>query len=94
VPELKTLGNIEVLEFMNIDSRNVNLEFFQCLTKTIKHHIVRNDISAIVITHGTDTMEQTAYFLQRAISNKKPIILTGAMRASDELSPGTYINLQ
>ena len=53
VPELKTIAYVEVSEFMNIDSRNVNLEFFQGLTKTIKHHIVRNDISAIVITHGT-----------------------------------------
>ena len=93
VPAIKDIASVEVIEFMNIDSRNVNLQFFQGLTKTIKHSIVRNDIISIIITHGTDTMEQTAYFLQRAISSKKPIILTGAMRASDELSPDGPINI-
>jgi L-asparaginase len=93
IPNIHSIATVDVIEFVNIDSRNVNLEFFRNLTKIIKHSIIREDISAIIMTHGTDTMEQTAYFLQRAISSKKPLILTGAMRAADQLSPDGPVNL-
>ena len=52
LPGIEKLVAIEVIEFTNIDSRNVNLDFFRGLTKTIKHSIVRDDICALIITHG------------------------------------------
>lgn len=93
IPEIELLTSIEVKEFCNIDSRHVDLDFFRGLTRLVKQAIIREDIFAVIITHGTDTMEQTAYFLQRTIATKKPIILTGAMRSADQVSPDGPINL-
>ena len=94
IPEFSNFPTTyETVSLFNIDSRNSDLPFLASLAMYLKKSIERNEIMAVIITHGTDTMEQTAYFLQRTISSSKPIILTGAMRASDARSPDGPINL-
>jgi L-asparaginase len=87
VPEIKKLGYIELIEFSNIDSSDMTPEMMFRLAKLVKNHINRDDIDGIIITHGTDTLEETAYMIDLLTKDCKPIVLTAAMRSFDE--PGT-----
>ena len=51
----------------------------------MQHHLARSDVAGVVITHGTDTLEETAYFLQRVLAPTKPVVLTAAMRPATAL---------
>jgi L-asparaginase len=72
-------------QIAQIDSKDMSFEIWEQLYARIS--AAQNDpaIHAIVITHGTDTMEETAYFLHRTLACTKPVILTGAMRPADAL---------
>lgn len=75
------LDKIEVIEFAMIDSRAVDLKFLHDLSLLVQKNIDDEYVDGIVVIHGTDTMEITAYFLHRSvISPVKPIVITGAMR--------------
>lgn len=78
---LVKLENIKVVEFCMIDSRAIDLEFLHGLATEVQSHVDDDHVDGIIIVHGTDTMEITAYFLHRTIiTSRKPIVLTGAMR--------------
>ena len=75
------LERIELIEFSMIDSRAVDLKFLHDLAELVQRKINDDDVDGIVVIHGTDTMEITAYFLHRSVvSEIKPIVITGAMR--------------
>ena len=75
------LETIELYEYAMIDSRSVDLDFLHGLAKLVQLRIRDEAIDGIVIVHGTDTMEITAYFLHRTIdSPDKQIVITGSMR--------------
>lgn len=84
-------AQISGVKFSQIDSKDADVNFWlnlaDCVCKTIK----TND--AIVITHGTDTMCETAYFLSLVLDTNKPIIITGAMRNSSSASSDGELNL-
>ncbi|WEV60943.1 asparaginase [Streptococcaceae bacterium ESL0729] len=85
--------DVELLveDFLNLPSPHVSLENMLQLKKRIKKAFSEEDIDSVVITHGTDTLEETAYFLDSTIERGKTIVVTGAMRSSNELaSDGTY----
>ena len=64
-----------------IDSRAIDLDFLSGLAVLVQENINNDSVDGIVIVHGTDTMEITAYFLHRCITtSRKPIVITGAMR--------------
>ena len=63
------------------------------LAERVQHHLAREDVAGVVITHGTDTLEETAYFLHRVLAARKPVVLTAAMRPATALSPDGPQNL-
>ena len=82
-PQLNDVANITVLEFSNIPSPYMVPEKMMEMAKVISNKIA--DFDGVVITHGTDTLEETAYLLDLVLETKKPIVLTAAMRSGSEL---------
>jgi L-asparaginase len=90
---LKNLANIIVEEPFNLPSPHITTKEMLTLKNMIEYHYQNNQIEGVVITHGTDTLEETAYFLDLAISINIPIIVTGAMRSSNEIGSDGLYNL-
>lgn len=89
VPGLEKIANIGVLNFMNIDSSQMTPEIWLKLSKKVNEIIKRPDIAGVVVTHGTDTMAEGAYFLELTLHSDKPVVFTGAMKdASAPCSDG------
>ncbi len=76
-----------------IDSKDMDIATWQRLAQRVAHHVARPEVAGIVITHGTDTLEETAYFLQRVLAPAKPVMLTAGMRPASALSPDGPANL-
>jgi L-asparaginase len=94
VPEIKQFANVKVQQIVNIRSPDVKLENLLTLANGI-NGIFADDpsVAGIVITHGTNTLEETAYFLNLTIKYERPVILVGSMRPSTALSADGPLNL-
>ncbi|MGH9867400.1 MAG: type II asparaginase [Candidatus Polarisedimenticolia bacterium] len=92
VPQAKKLANLRGEQISNIGSQDMNDEVWLKLARRIDELVAMPDIAGIVITHGTDTIEETAYFLNLVIKTRKPIVLTAAMRPSTALSADGPLN--
>lgn len=93
VPALEGYGPFESVQFSNIDSSEMSPYRWVRLALLINEVAKRDDVGGIVITHGTDTMEETAYFLQLTVNTKKPVVMTGSMRPATALSADGPVNL-
>ncbi len=93
VPELKTLANIGVLEYSNIDSSHMTPEMWAGLGRTVNDVLARRDVAGVVVTHGTDTMAEGAWFLEMTRRKDKPVVFTGAMNAASSRDPDGPNNL-
>lgn len=93
VPELHSLASIEAQQVCNVDSRDMTNTLLLRIANHALQALQRPDIDGIVITHGTDTLEETAFFLDRVLPSGKPVVLTGAMRPATALSPDGPLNL-
>ncbi|WP_394959446.1 asparaginase [uncultured Helicobacter sp.] len=80
-------------QLANIDSADMTDSLWLTLAKRVNALLARDDIDGIVITHGSDTMEESAFFLHLTLSSGKPVVLTGAMRPSNALNPDGIANL-
>jgi L-asparaginase len=93
VPELKKVASVKGEQAMQIASENMNNESWLKLAKRVNELLARDDVDGIVITHGTDTIEETAYFLNLVTKSRKPVVIVGAMRPGTALSADGPINL-
>lgn len=84
VPALAGLP-IECEQVAQLDSKDMDHATWQQLAQRVADHLGRDEISGIVVTHGTDTLEETAYFLQRVLAPTKPVVLAAAMRPATAL---------
>lgn len=90
---LEKIANIIELEAYNLPSPHITPQKILELRNLILHTIQKMKIDGVVITHGTDTLEETAYFLELTTKLEIPIVLTGAMRSSNELGADGVYNL-
>ncbi|MBX2974693.1 MAG: asparaginase [Ignavibacteriaceae bacterium] len=84
MPEVKELANLTVFDFGKYPGPHITPQLMLELANKIKSFINSNNVDGIVITHGTDTLEETAYLLDLTIKTDIPIILTGSMKNSSE----------
>jgi len=93
VPQLATLAQLEVEQVAAIGSQDMNEAVWLKLAARTQAALAEPDIAAVVITHGTDTMEETGYFLNLVVHSAKPVVLVGAMRPATEISADGPMNL-
>ena len=93
IPALAGAGPFITEQVAQIDSKDMDFSVWARLAARVNHFLARPDIQGIVITHGTDTLEETAYFLQAVCQPLKPVVLTCAMRPATALAPDGPQNL-
>lgn len=93
VPHIQELAELKGIQVCNISSQNMEESIWLELLKTIDNLFTHDLCDGVVITHGTDTMEETAYFLNLTVRHTKPIVITGAMRPATSLSADGPFNL-
>ncbi len=93
VPNIEKLANIKGEQVANIGSQDMDNDTLINLAKKAQYFADKKEVDGIVVIHGTDTMEESAYFLNLTVNTKKPIVFTGAMRSSTSLSSDGAMNM-
>ncbi|HMG37449.1 MAG TPA: type II asparaginase [Blastocatellia bacterium] len=93
VPGIRDLANIKGEQISNVGSQDMSFEIMLKLAKRINELLPNRDVDGIVITHGTDTMEETAFFLNLVVKSDKPVVMVGSMRPSTAVSADGPLNL-
>lgn len=84
MPEIQKQANVSVYDFGKYPGPHMTPELMFKLSQIVKEFVKQDGIDGIVITHGTDTLEETAYFLDLTVNTEKPIVMTGSMKNSSE----------
>jgi L-asparaginase len=92
VPQAAKLATLRGEQISNIGSQDMNDDVWLKLARRINELTAQPDVAGVVITHGTDTIEETAYFLNLVVKSRKPVVLTAAMRPSTALSADGPLN--
>ncbi|MBH0256994.1 type II asparaginase [Helicobacter pylori] len=93
IPSLNKIARIQGEQVSNIGSQDMNEEIWFKLAKRAQELLDNSRIQGVVITHGTDTLEESAYFLNLVLHSTKPVVLVGAMRNASSLSADGALNL-
>lgn len=93
VPSISTLAQISAEQIANKASGNLTFDDWLTLARRANQLLSTDDCDGIVITHGTDTLEETAYFLNLVVKSDKPVVLVGAMRPATAVSADGPLNL-
>lgn len=93
VPQLGELAEVRGVQVASIGSQDMNDAVWLKLAAEVNGLLASGDVDGIVITHGTDTMEETAYFLNLVVKSDKPVVLTGSMRPATAMSADGPLNI-
>ena len=93
VPALKHIAQVEVVEYANVPSGHVTPAMMLEIAHVADSYASQEEVAGIVVTHGTDTMEETAYMLSLACTTTKPVCITGAMRGASDMGYDGPANL-
>jgi L-asparaginase len=93
VPGIKDMANVKGEQISNVGSQDMTFEIMITLAKRINELLARSDVDGVVVTHGTDTMEETAFFLNLVVKSDKPVVMVGSMRPSTAVSADGPLNL-
>ena len=93
VPALSGVAQIQPEQIASVDSKDMSLALWTTLAQRVNTLLASDEIDGVVITHGTDTLEETGYLLHLTVKGTKPVVLTAAMRPASALSADGPLNL-
>src|SRR5437762_3796354 len=93
LPELKSIAEVQEVPFRRLPSHALVDKDWLDLVRTVHSIFDQDKADGIVITHGTNTIEETAYFLNLTLKTDKPVVLVGSMRPSSAIRADGYLNL-
>ena len=93
VPGITAIARIRGEQLANVGSQDMTFAIMIALANRINALLATAAVDGVVVTHGTDTMEETAHFLNLTVNSKKPVVMTGAMRPSTAISADGPLNL-
>ncbi len=86
VPGIDGIAEVEIDEWATVPAGHLTVAQLWALRARLAEHLGRPDVDGVVVTHGTDTLEESAYLAARSLPREKPLVFTGAMRTADDLS--------
>ena len=93
IPHASELANLRAEQLLQTGSENFNNEHLLAIGRRVSRLLAQDDVDGVVITHGTDTIEETAYFLHLTLKSAKPVVVVGSMRPPSSLSADGPLNL-
>ena len=93
IPGLRNAVDVRSEQLFQVSSASLTIDNWLTLAHRINKLLVQNDVDGIVVTHGTDTLEETAYFLNLVVKSRKPVVIVGSMRPASAISADGPINL-
>lgn len=93
VPQVRTLADVRCEQLMNVESHEIDNAMLLTMARRVQALLDRDDVDGVVIAHGTDTLEESAYCLNLVLDTMKPVVVVGAMRPATALSADGPLNL-
>ena len=86
--------DIKIIDIMQLPSMHINFDAMNLIREAIEEELKDETVNGIVVTHGTDSLEETAYFLDLTINDHRPIVVTGSQRSPQEVGTDVFSNLK